>query len=86
MMRELPAHVFNGWRAFAAENPFGPRAWDHRIAHVLAVIVHALTGKPQRPADYLIEWTGSQSEPPRQDWREMKAVFDRWTNAHNRKD
>lgn len=82
MLTELSVSQFAAWREYAEREPFGAAAWDLRIGYVLAVIVQALTGQPTQPADYVPRWT--EREPPRQDWREMYAVFQDWKHAHHR--
>lgn len=82
MLAELPLSQYVAWQRFCEREPFGPQAWDLRIGYILAVLVNALTGEKTKPADYVPRW--GESEPPRQDWREMRQVFKDWRNAHDR--
>lgn len=82
MLGEISARQLQEWMAFEALDPSGERRADLRIAWAIARLASVLTGKAQRPGDYMIEL-----EPKEQSWQEMRAQFTMAAgvaNAHNR--
>jgi hypothetical protein len=78
MLGEIGAKHLGEWAEFEAMDPGGERRADMRLAYGLARLAAALTGKAQKPADYLLTL-----EQKTQDWREMRAQFTMALGAAN---
>ena len=70
MLSEMSAAHLAEWADFERRDPGGEARADMRLAYGLAALASALTGKAQKPRDFLF-----QPEKPPQDWRDMRSQF-----------
>ena len=79
MLQNMSAKHLGEWAEFERRDPSGEARADMRLAYGLAALASALTGKSQRPRDFLFE----PGKPP-QDWQDMRAQFLAAGRAANR--
>lgn len=78
MLQSINARQLSEWMAFEQLEPSGDERADARIGYAFAKLATVLTGRPQRPTDFIPSFEQKIQTP-----EEMKAIFKAGARAHN---